>query len=117
MVHLPGVEGSHHAVLLNQLGSASHGNGLPGLVLPLLHGQAEAAVLQSPCRLLQHCLAAALPVGSALPRQQHGVAITLEAKRCSHANLQANASRVNFIPYCLDEMNDKTTLASSPFDR
>ena len=92
MVRPPGIEGRHHAVLLHQLGSASHGHGLPGLVLPLLQGQAEAAVLQPPGRLLQHCLAAALPVSGALPRQQHGVAITLEAERCGHANLQDSAS-------------------------
>ena len=88
MMCLPAVEGSHQAVVLHKASSTSHSTALPSLVLPLLHGQAEAAILQSPGCLLQHCLAAVLPMRDALPLQQNGVPITLEAKGCSQANLQ-----------------------------
>jgi len=84
---LPAVEGSHNGSVLHKAGSPAEGRRLPSLVLPLLHSKAEAAVLQAACSLLEDCLTAALPMGNALPFQQHSMPITLETKGHCQADL------------------------------
>ena len=53
MVLLPAVHGSCQGLVLHEAGRPFEGRPLPRLVLPLLHCDAQAAVLQ-PTHCLQH---------------------------------------------------------------
>ena len=98
MVGFPAVEGSHKGVVLHEVRRPPKSRRLPCLVLPLLYGHAEAAVLETAGSLLQDCLAAPLPVGNATPLEQHCVPIALESKGHSQANLGSSWCWVRLKP-------------------